>query len=98
MGSFNFIPWLRLQKPYSVGEIQLIPRHIDKPPKELRPDEVQKVRSILSSYRLATAQPVRHFTAVRFAGHQLLADVDQRQREYMWDSVSLACLSGLSNR
>ncbi len=98
VASFHFMPWLRLQKSCAVGEIVLIPWHSDNPPQEFGSDEIEKVHSILSSYKSANGEPVRHFTVVRFANHKLFADVDQNQREHLWDSISLACLSGLAAR
>jgi hypothetical protein len=98
MPSFHFMPWLRLKKTYTVGEIELIPWHRDNPPCEFGPDEIQKVHLMLSTCKSPNGEPVRHFTVVRFAGHKLFAEVDQKQYEYMLDSVSLACLSGLAAR
>ncbi|HYB90881.1 MAG TPA: hypothetical protein VEC38_07540 [Candidatus Binataceae bacterium] len=98
MASFHFMPWLRLQEPYSVGESRLIPWHTDNPPQEFNSYEREKVHSILSSYKSPNREPVRHFTVARFADHQLFADLNQAQREYLWDSVCLACLSGLAAR
>jgi hypothetical protein len=98
MASFHFMPWLRLQKPYTVGEIALIPWRRDNPPQEFTSDEIEKVDSVLSSYKSPNGEPVRQFTVVRFGTRKLLADVDQDYREYLWDSVSLACLSGLAAR
>jgi hypothetical protein len=98
MPSFHFMPWLRLKKTYTVGEIELIPWDRDNPPCEFGPDEIQKVHLMLSTCKSANGEPVRHFTVVRFAGHKLFADVGQKQHEYLLDSVSLACLSGLAVR
>jgi hypothetical protein len=98
MPTLHFLPWCRLDKQYSVGDATLIPFERSKPPPELDDLTTYPIKLIMNSYRGSTGHPVRQFAIVKFNERTVLDDLNEEDRECLWGSVALACLTALSQR
>ncbi len=98
MPTLHFLPWCRLDKQYSVGDVTLIPFARSTPPSELDDLTTYPIKLIMNSYRGSTGHPVREFAIVKFTGRTVLDDLSEEERDRLWGSVALACLAALSQR
>lgn len=98
MPTLHFLPWCRLDKPYSVGDVTLIPFERSKPPSDLDDLTTYPIKLILNSYRGSTGHPVRQFAIVRIEGRSVLDDLADEERERVWQSIALTCFTALAQR
>lgn len=98
MPTLQFMPWCRIDKTYSVGEVTIVPFHSDKPLEGLDELATGQVKTILASYRDLEGRPVREAALVQYQNRPLLEDVNNDELESTWEYVDLACFSGLAKR
>jgi hypothetical protein len=96
MATLQFMPWCRIGKPYSVGEIVLLPFHLDKSSEMFGTGT--KIRTVLSSYRDIEGKPVHKATLVQFGSKALLDDLSDDELEATREYAQIACFAGLANR
>lgn len=98
MPTLQFMPWCRIDKTYSVGDITLVPFHRDGPVEGLDELTTLKVKVILSSYKDLEGHPVLEAALVQHGTKSPLADLSDDELELTRDYAQLACFSGLAKR
>ncbi|MDO8433538.1 MAG: hypothetical protein Q7S58_14125 [Candidatus Binatus sp.] len=98
MSTLYFLPWCRLQKPYSIGDFTLLPLSRNKQSAVLNPTDVKSVLSILDHFCDLEEQPVSEFTVALCSSRGLLADLPNEESASLQEFVAIACFSALADR
>ncbi|MDH5668803.1 MAG: hypothetical protein OEY86_12395 [Nitrospira sp.] len=98
MATLHFLPWCRIEKTYSVGEITIIPIRQGDPVSDLPLETLQTIHKILSGYKDLEGRSVRHFAIIQYEEFDALADLTGDQFQTMNDCLQLSCLAGLAKR
>ncbi len=98
MPTLQFLPWCRLKKPITAGQLRIIPYKDSTPPSELSSDDLKRVRKILASYLTLEGYPIKEACLVGFDGRPFLADLTDDEREIAYDIIDLVCFSALPKR
>lgn len=98
MATLQFMPWCRIGKTYSVGEIVLVPFETDGSPETFDAATTSKIKAVLSSYKDIEGHPVRESAVVQYGTKSPLDDLTDDELELTREYSQLACFSGLANR
>lgn len=98
MPLLQFMPWCPIDKTYSVGDVTIIPCHVDEPISGLDESHTCHVRTILASYRDLEGQPITEAALIQYQSRPLLADLSDDEIEVTRECVELACFCGLAKR
>jgi hypothetical protein len=91
-----FLPWCRLDRAYSVGDITITPYRGSV---EGADSAVQKqIARVLATYRTIEGRPVDHAAVVRYSDKPFGADVTADEADGIYDWIQLACFAGLAGR
>lgn len=98
MATLHFMPWCRLDKTYTMGEITILPMQRGDSEAGLDDCTVGTIDKILSGYKDIEGRPVKNFAIVKYQGLDVLADINYEQFQIMQDCIQLACFASLAKR
>lgn len=98
MSMLQFMPWSRIDKSYSVNEVNLIPYNIDKRKEGEDEHASTAIKTILSSYKDLNGNPVKQFALVQYGKQPILADRTEDELAIARECVDIACFCGLAKR
>ena len=98
MATLQFMPWCRIAKTYSVGDIVLVPFQTEGSPKTFDAATTSKIKTILSSYKDIEGHPVRESAVVQYGTKSPFDDLTDDELELTREYAQLACFLGLANR
>lgn len=93
-----FMPWCTLDKPYGLGEIEILPFERDAPFAECDDTVLRDLNKLLAAYQTIQGESVRSLAIVRYKGRSPIDDLDDDQISVAHDLLTLATFSGLASR
>ncbi len=93
-----FMPWCRIDRAYSAGEIEVLPFDEGKPIGGIEESAQPVVRKFLNLHKTIEGKPVARAGLVRFSGRSLIDELSYQEQEVAHDLIALACFSGLAER
>jgi hypothetical protein len=98
MSMLSFMPWCRIDKPYDVGDIKLLPFERHNPIEGLDDAAQCHINTVLGSYKTIEGKPIDRGAIVRYGRKSLTDDLSEEERETIYELVTLTCFCGLAKR
>lgn len=98
MPTIQFLPWCRVARPCTAGDVHLIPFEHGHPPEGLDAPLSSQIEAILTSYRDLDGRPVRRAALVGFGAKRIVDDLTEDEIEITHECVELVCFSSLAQR
>jgi hypothetical protein len=98
MPTLHFMPWCRIDKAISVGEIEVFPFHVDSAIEGVDTSATAYVKAILATYRNIEGSPIDHCALIRYADKHVIADLAPAEIEALHDLIEVLCFSSLADR
>ena len=92
------MPWCRIDKTYTIGEITIAPVRRRDSESGLAPSILETIHKILNGYKDIEGRPVSNFAILRYRDLDVLGDITEEQFQIMNENLQLACFAGLANR
>ena len=93
-----FMPWCRLDKPYQIGGMTILPYGHDEQIVRLTDSARSAVRAIMATYKTIEGKPIDRAALVRYSDKQLLDDLTDDEIAQVREILALVCFCGLANR
>jgi hypothetical protein len=98
MPTLLFMPWCTLDKPYDVGEIEILPFERNAAFAECDEAVLRNLNLILACYKTLQGEPVQQLAIIRVKGRSPIEDVSDDQIAVAYDLLSLVTFASLATR
>jgi hypothetical protein len=98
MATLLFMPWCRIDRRYSAGDVEIVPFDVDNDDRAMDADARRAATAVLGSYRTIEGQPVRRCAVLRYGDRDYLADLNGDELGSCYDLADLVCFGGLAIR
>lgn len=92
------MPWCRIDRPYAVDNIEIVPFERDRRIDGLGDLHQGLVNAIMASYKTIEGRPVDRAALIRHGDHAIIDDLTDEELNDVFDVAALECFSGLAGR
>jgi hypothetical protein len=98
MGIVAFFPWIRLEKPLTIGPVRLIPYERGQRPGDLEHVSQHDIDGVLAAYTTRRNRPVTHAALMELGNWRLGQEADAEVRADLFRARELIAFTALARR